>query len=271
MAHFYDEFGNPVYEVKKAKSDEMRGTTITDARKLGLVPGTTEVTGQIGKEGILPWTIGIILDTIKENQWVFNKEDYKKLANALAKPRLEQAMLRGTELHDKLEKYFKIRQLCETDKQFILPVYEDINSRFQNYEWISEAGFAHPLGFGGKVDLHSKSNNGIIIDFKTKAKDSLNDSLCYSDYAMQLAAYRLGLAIPKAECYNLLISTTIPGVIHYRKYTEEELEIGLEKFKLLLKYWQLNNKHDSRFGDHKNELKKSESINSNQQEYKGCI
>jgi hypothetical protein len=251
VAHYYHTSpelrGQPCYEVPKVKSEEMRATNITDARKLGLVPGTTEVTGIIGKSGILPWHVGIIIDTIKDNPWTLQREDYKKTINALAKPKLEEAMLRGTELHDKLEKYFKIKQLCETDKQFILPVYEDVCSRFPNHEWVNEEGFAHPLGFGGKVDLHSKTDDGIIIDFKTKAKDKLNDGMCYDDYAMQLAAYRAGLQLPRAKCYNLLISTVTPGLIHYRQYTEEELELGLEKFKCLLRYWQLTNNHDSSF------------------------
>lgn len=246
--HAYDHLGNPVYEVPNVSKGGMRGTTITDARKLGLVPGVTEITGQLNKGGILPWTVDIILDTVLENDWALKREDFKKTINALAKPKLEEARNRGTELHDKLEKYFKIKQLCEEDKQFILPVYEDVCSRFANHEWQSEAGFAHPLGFGGKVDLHSRIGKGIIIDFKTKAKDKLNDGMCYGDYCMQIAAYRLGLALPEAECYNLLISTTQPGVIHYRKYTEEELEAGLEKFKMLLKYWQIDNRYCSSFG-----------------------
>jgi hypothetical protein len=128
-----------------------------------------------------------------------------------------------------------------------MPVKDFLKSEFNGQGWVAEASFADKLGFGGKVDLHSRDGQGIIIDFKTKAKDDLDAKLLYFDYCVQLAAYRSGLDMKTATCYNLIISTTSPGVLYLHKWDEDSLRKGLRMFKLMLAYWQLDNTYDSSF------------------------
>ncbi len=107
----------------------------------------------------------------------------------------------------------------------------------------AEASFAHPLGFGGKVDLHSKSTeNGIVLDFKTKNTSDVKKMKGYSEHIMQLAAYREGLGIPNARCYNLFISTQNPELVVLQEYKEDDLKRHWQMFLCLLRYWRLSNK-----------------------------
>ena len=101
--------------------------------------------------------------------------------------------------------------------------------------WVPEKSFAHPLGFGSKVDLHLPD---VILDIKTKefSADKVPDT--YDEHAMQLGAYRHGLLMPTAQAGILFVSASVPGLCHLVMLPEEELEKGWECFKGLLAYWR---------------------------------
>lgn len=245
MAHFYDHEGKPQYEVFKVGGKEKRPSTLADARKLHLVPSVTTVSGMLAKPMLNKWIIDQTLATclafpIKDDE---DPDQYCKKITAITREKTDIAANRGTDIHNKLESYFLSGKIDQTDEAILVPALNLLAYEFNGQKWIPEASFAHTSGFGGKVDLYSKS--GIIVDFKTKAKDELDKNVIYDDYCIQLAAYRLGLNLPKAKCYNLIISTTKPGTLYLHKWSEEELIDGLEKFQCMLKLWKLMNKYES--------------------------
>src|SRR6185312_9898072 len=64
--------------------------------------------------------------------------------------------------------------------------------------WRCEESFAHPLGFGGKVDVF---NDRYVIDFKTKEfTEPSPRGFGFDEHCIQLAAYRVGLRKPAAIC-----------------------------------------------------------------------
>ena len=65
-------------------------------------------------------------------------------------------------------------------------------------DWVAEKSFAHPLGFGGKCDLHSPST-GIIVDYKTKDGDFSDGKRLHYDQHWQLAAYAVWAGIRYRE------------------------------------------------------------------------
>lgn len=252
MSHFYDHEGKPQYEVFKVGGKEKRPSTLADARKHHWVPSVTTVSGILAKPQLNKWIIDQTLDTVIDTRYEVQKLDcdniqaiktYKAQISAITKDKTDVAANRGTEIHDKLEQYFLTGLIDSTDEHILVPALNMLAHEFNGQRWIPEASFAHLSGFGGKVDLYSKS--GIIIDFKTKAKDEVNEKSVYDDYCIQLAAYRLGLDIPKAKCYNLIISTTKPGTLYLHRWTEEDLIDGLEKFNLMLALWKRLNNFDS--------------------------
>lgn len=244
--HWYEaKTGLPKYEINKVGSKEKRPTTLADARKHQYVPSVTTVTSILAKPAVDSWKLNIALTIAAEIKQFQDKEQWKKAVMSKAKDEWESSAKRGTEIHDKLENYFLKGNIDTTDKEILVPALNLLAYEFNGQKWIPEESFAHPEGFGGKVDLYSKA--GIIVDFKTKAKDIVDKKSLYDDYCMQLAAYRLGLKIPKAKCYNLIISTTKPGTLYLHKWSEEELIEGLEKFRLMLQLWKKLNKFDSSF------------------------
>lgn len=107
-------------------------------------------------------------------------------------------------------------------------------------DWEAEQTFAHPLGFGGKVDLHSPST-GIVVDFKTKDGE-LDRKLAYDQY-IQLAGYSQGLELPANRCANVFVSRTHPGVVKGHVWDLDTLAKGWDLFRLYLRAWWLE--HDA--------------------------
>ena len=83
----------------------------------------------------------------------------------------------------------------------------------------------------------------IVADVKTKEFTDPNKIDAYDDHLMQLAAYRVGLGIPKAKCVNVFVSRSVPGLVSIKEWEEEDLQRGWEMFCSLLKFWQLKNQH----------------------------
>lgn len=240
--HFYGKDGSPQYYVVGANG-KTRDSTLADARKNGWVPSVTTIMSEAAAPG---------LDTYRQNQLLDacislppDRNDLmswrRKIAD-MSKQHAKKASERGNEIHDGLDNYFKTGEALK-DKEFILPVIEFLNDYFPNVVWVSEASFASSMGFGGKVDLHSKTHN-IVLDFKTKDQDEFYfDKLkAYDTHHMQTAAYTVGLKLPTtSKRYNLFISTQKPGLMKLTESKDFEREWGL--FECLLNYWKLKNNY----------------------------
>jgi hypothetical protein len=238
MSHFYNKDGKPVYHVPNKKQGGMRPTTIADAKKLKLYPSVTTVIALLDKPGIKFWERQQLLEAMQTIPFTENMTLDKWYNQCLACVDDKKGQQRGNEIHDKFEKAFTSGGVISSDIQ---PALDELETRLLLTDVIAEGSFGSILGFGGKVDLHSKTEDW-IVDFKTKNKDIIKESeLHLDDYIMQLAAYRMGLDMPNARCYNLFVSTINPEEVLLMQYTEGALKLGWEKFECLLKFWRLKN------------------------------
>lgn len=236
MSHWYDDLGNPKYEIVGANG-VLRDTTLRDARKLNLFYSITTVGGIPKSETLNNWQMNQLLEAMLDHpypapisyvkdldgkpQVIRGSADsvnkWKGIISSKADEIRKNTSKRGNELHNALEGYFKTHSIANTDKdiEFVLPILELIDTRFKLHtdKWVSEASFSHHLGFGGRLDLYTSNGQGIIIDFKSKDLDDLSNVKQYDTQTMQLAAQRLLINMPKAQCYNLFIGTKKPGVL----------------------------------------------------------
>lgn len=243
MGHFYSSQGKTHYTTKGANG-KRRDSTLRDAKKHGWYPSVTTVISAAAKPGLDKWKAEQTVLACNTEDWqkVGEKwDDYVKRVVYASMTMSRKAASRGDELHNSLEKYFIDGSIDPEHADYTGPVIECLQDTFGKYgTWKPEESFGHPFGFGGKVDLNC---GGYIVDFKTKNSADIKKFVTYDEHLMQLAAYRVGLNRPKAECYNLFFSSIEPGVIKLHKWTEEELQRGWEMFKALLKYWQLSNNY----------------------------
>jgi hypothetical protein len=263
MSHWYDSQGNPKYTIKGANG-KIRPTTLRDARKLNLVPSVTTIMSVEDKPGLLTWKQQQLLKACMlypYDEEIYDEDFWKRKVITESEMIGKNAAERGTEIHNALEHYYLTGEVNEKESKFILPVIEFMNTRFPNVDWIPEASFTSPLGFGGKVDMHSKGKyttrtevinsyerevktciqRPIVLDYKTKDTDDRKKMIAYDQHHMQTAAYANGFEIEDAERYNLFISTHIPGMFELTESTDFKREFAM--FNNLLQFWQLKNNY----------------------------
>lgn len=242
--HWYTQDGQPCYEVPKAKGNGMRPTTLRDARKLGLVPSVTSVLQILARPGLEAWKQNNILLAAATMPHDPNMplETWCDRVAQDAKEQSEKAMQLGTDIHAALEAALTSDEVIETKyDEYIEPLLDAMLAlNLINISQRAEKSFAHPIGFGGKIDFY---NEEYLIDFKTKAfaKQDVDDKkqLAWDEHCWQLAAYRYGIQKPHLRCLNIFISTTEPGLFHFHEWTEEELKTGSAIFLETLKLWKL--------------------------------
>ena len=241
--HWYTKSGEPCYEVPRAKGDGMRPTTLRDARKLGLVPSVTSVLQILARPGLDAWKQNNILlsaATAPHDAQTLGADKWAELVLSDAREQAEKAMQLGTDIHADIEGYlsFGDTPIEKLHGEFTVSVIEEMISRGMLQNWKSEKSFAHPIGFGGKIDFY---NDEWLIDFKTKAfiEEDISKGLAYPEHVYQLAAYRYGIQKPHLKCMNIFISTTSPGLFHFHEWTEEEVKNGCAVFLKTLELWKL--------------------------------
>jgi hypothetical protein len=242
-SHWYTREGQPKYTVE-AKSGGLRNTTLADARKLSLVPSVTTIIGCAAKPGLEAWKLNqMMLASMTLPRAPDEAEDlYVQRVIKDSKEHARAAAQRGTEVHTALESWYEGVMIANM-VEYQVGVGEEVKTHFGSPNWHSEKSFCHELGFGGKLDLHTNDGDGIVIDFKTKEFDNPAKVDAYDEHLMQLAAYRIGLGLPKARCANVFVSVTQPGLVAIKEWGQDDLERGWEMFHNLLKYWQAKNKH----------------------------
>jgi hypothetical protein len=245
--HWYLPNGEPYYTVIAKTTGKPRPVTIKDARLVGAVPSVTTILKVTASEGLERYKLRQLFDAACGLEPIKgeSRDNYFGRCLDASKEHSRAAAERGTALHAELERFLRgeltvnhewlphVANVCSATCQYGLNIKEGE----------SEKSFAHDLGFGGKVDFHSTSKNsifgGVVIDFKTKPSlDMGNKRYAYSNHAIQLAAYRVGLGIPEARCINVFIGCEDRKVLIH-EWNEEDLSKAWRQFQLLLEYWQL--------------------------------
>jgi hypothetical protein len=211
------------------------------------VPSVTTITGILDKAGLLQYFHKQVIAAVFSETRQKEHESWDLYVQRIifaSKQESKKASERGSDLHNKLEDYFKVYKVQE--EEFLLPVIQEVLKLGKNTDFIPEQAFSSPLGFGGKVDLINIQDD-LIIDFKTKTATDKKKFYKYDEHLMQLAAYREGLNMPTARCFDLYFSSAEPGIVEMHEWSEKELQKGLLMFKSLLSYWKVANDYDSSF------------------------
>lgn len=244
MGHFYNKQGDPVYEVPNAsKPGTMRDTTLRDAKRLSLVPSVTTIIGLLDKPFIKSWEKEQFLLFLEKHPKRLDETWKNWLYSGWKAVEDKKGQKEGREIHKAMEDWCNGADILDSRITNAVELLErELDHEYTLYmECTAEKSFSHPLGFGGCVDLHSPRCN-FIVDFKTKNKiELLEKDLIYDEHLMQLAAYRKGLDMPGAKCYNLFISTLDPKQVLLVRHKEEDLERAWKMFESLLTFWKLKN------------------------------
>jgi hypothetical protein len=246
--HWYSQKGTPAYTLIGANGKE-RDVTLRDARKFGHCPSVTTVLEVLAKPQLEMWKVrqGILAALTLARSDGEGDDEYLARVMADSKAQAKAAAEEGTRIHDAIECSFKGHRIPDGYRKHVEATRQKIADMFPGVsDWIAEESFAHPAGYGGKVDLHSPST-GIVIDYKGKDGDFTDGKKLAYDQHYQLAAYQSGLLLPVAECVNLFVSRTHPGCVAEHVWTVDEIAEGLEVFMASLALWKRIKKYDAAF------------------------
>jgi hypothetical protein len=231
-----------MYTVPSKKDGTPRNTTLRDARERNLVPSVTTILNIAAKPGLNVWLQEqAILAALTLPRGTEETESaWLKRVVQDSKAQARDAADLGTEIHAAVQGFYEGR------KASAFPIHvqtctKAIESHYGARNWIAERAFAHEMGFGGKVDMHT---DGIVIDIKTKDFDDPAKVIGYDEHLMQLAAYRVGLGMPEARCANVFVSRTNADLAVVKEWAEEDLARGWLMFTALLSFWQYKNQYE---------------------------
>ncbi len=245
--HWYQPNGQPFYSIIGANGNQ-RAVTIRDARKIGAVPSVTTVLSLLAKPALETWKVkqGILAALTLPR--IDNEPEDAYLSRILSDggQQAKAAAEEGTRIHDAIECAYKDQPVIDFYGPHVAAVKAEIGRLFPGVtDWVAEAYFAHPDGFGGKIDLHSPST-GITIDYKGKEGDFSDGKKLAYDQNEQLGAYQHGIGFKPAPGANIFVSRTHPGKVCGHVWTPEEMAQGRDIFLATLAVWKLRRGYDPR-------------------------
>jgi hypothetical protein len=241
--HWYARDGSPMYEVP-AKDGTMRPATLRDARKLGLFPGVTTIIKCAAAPGLERWKADqSILAALTLPRT--GDEPHEVLMARIRQDAEEQARKArewGTAFHATIQGHYEGTPPSVEMWPCVRGVVDAIEQNFPGRGWMPEQACANPLGYGTKADLSAAD---VVLDFKGSEFDSEKAPTLktWDEHAMQLAATRMALDRPKADCAIVYVSRTVPGLCRVIRVDEPDLEQGWACFQALLAYWQAKNNY----------------------------
>jgi hypothetical protein len=241
--HWYTRDGVPRYTVI-GKNGKERNTTLRDARTESLVPSVTTILNVAAKPALTAWLMNQVLMAALTLPKLTEEsdDDYCKRVMQDSKEQGKAAANEGTDIHAAIQGYYE-GQVVRAHEKSVQGCVEALKGHFGDHPWIAERSFAHEIGFGGKCDLFAKTEHGIVVDVKSKEFSDPSKVDAYDEHLMQLAAYRIGLNMPKARCANVFVSRSVPGLAVVKEWDAADIDRGWLMFVHLLTFWQLKNQH----------------------------
>lgn len=245
-----------MYEVPYAdKSKGMRSTNLRDARKMKLVPSYSTVASVIHKPALMDWKINHYLDAVYKHK-AKSREEAIRVAEEL----MSRARDAGSVYHEIIE------HMCRFDGEWPPDINDEHAIRTCNlaYEWLLDNGiepveiewpFAHPLGYGGRIDLiGDMSGTTIILDWKSQDKPA-DELKAWDDYCVQLAAYAEGrnmwhqhYRVEDVKLVSVLLSQQDEAIsAHW--WTDNDYTNSWRKFCAMLELWKLVKNYQSGWSD----------------------
>lgn len=246
-----------MYEMKKKDGTGMRKTTLTDAKKLGLLPSVTGICGLLDKPALNEWKTEqaclavLTAPRLKDENGVEEQTDafVKRVLHTEAQQDQEAKLAadKGTLIHDALQAYFKGEPVSGDILPFIDPAFQHV---WAQGEYVTSELIVVGNGYAGMADLLQDGGDfWALRDWKSTKK--LPEKGPWPEHRLQLSAYakayqeRLILAgepLKPIRVFNVYLSTIEPG--KFVEYEHEDWESTyIYGFAPLVLHWQWANNH----------------------------
>ena len=251
--HWYDRSLRQVETVESAKGQPIR-PDIRHARKLDFAPGVTTILKAADKPALTAYLQRQAIMSALTLPREAGESDDTYVARVLAdsKEHARQAADLGTEIHAAVEIGIRDGAAPTKHAETVRAIQTTLEMTMGSRSWRTESVAVSYLGYGTKSDLHSAAAEGrmaVVLDLKTKDGDTADQKL-WDEHPEQLAATARALhdtfpgdGYDRAVCGIIFVSRTIPGNHKLVLALPEQVVDGMARFRALLRYWQLKNRH----------------------------
>ena len=253
--HWYKRDGSPLHTIARKDGKGNRPTTLADAKKLGLLPSVTGITGVLHKEALMNWKARQIAMAAydKPPQEGETLEYFMERILAASESVKIQAADLGSKVHDALEKLLTEgpQEVPEDMWPYVKPVQDWKAENYIIYTKVEQVVVNLTHGYAGKCDVFATMpghKQPLVIDYKTRRGDFGPSMKPHDGQGMQLAAYAVANwgedMLKYVKGINVYISSNEPGKIH--AHWHESLVPHWEAFKAACVLWRHMKNYDPR-------------------------
>ena len=244
--HWYTQEGESAHVVIGKNGNE-RNTTVTDARKMGLLPSVTSVLSIMDKPQLTAWKVeqGIMSSLTLPKEDGETLEEYARRVVKDSKQATTKAAEHGTRMHECMENILLGRPVSRDEElaPYIKTFTQWAEKNVEKTYWCEKALVG--AGYAGRCDAYVRLSGigDAIIDLKNRKVNPKYDPFYDTDCA-QLWAYRTASDNPKAACVSVVLASNDPEKLVTHHWPEEELiEAGIA-FNAMLKVWAWSKKYN---------------------------
>lgn len=193
-SHWYDRTGQAVHTVPmKSKPGETRHTTVADARKMKLLPSSTNIIGVMDKPQLRAWreTQAVLSALTLPRNPGEGDDDFAARVVVDSETQVREAAAIGTKIHDAIEQYLCLGRYAPDDavKDLFAPFKEWADKNILDVKLAEQVVIGD--GYAGRLDLKAELRDvGLaIIDFKTRKRYN-GKFTTYNEDDLQLASYQ---------------------------------------------------------------------------------
>ncbi len=250
-ARWYYTDARPCYELPKKDGKGMKTPTLSDARKLNLLPSVTTILQVIDKPALNDWKVTQGVLAVMTTPRLPNESIDDFVHRVLQVERVQdqeasKARDIGTEIHAALEAYFLGQGIPENMRPWIEPAAKAIANRGQ---LVTAEKILVGDGYAGRTDLIQEGfEEWQIWDFKTTKKLPLGCS--WDEHVLQLSAYAASywrmltdaqVGNKPIRTLNCYISSVEQGKFVIHENNPDWQKDFNEGFAPILKHWQWKN------------------------------
>lgn len=241
--HYYKPDGTPMHWVPKKDGTGTRPTTVSDAKKLGLLPSPTTILKVLSKPALTEWLVRQAILAFATAPDVPGETLDAKLTRVLDTERQQDqestiAKDLGADIHAAIE-------CALTPGEWDHSLYAHVNPAVATVLALGRVTATEKVlvgvGCAGKTDCLTENEEIIrVVDFKTTKK--LPAKGAWPEHRMQAAFYAHALGNTgnkRVGCAIIYISTTEPG--QTATFTIADWPEDYRKFRLLQDFWYLQN------------------------------
>lgn len=241
-SHWYFPDGRACHEVEmKTKPGQMRSTTVADARKMGLLPSSTNIIGVIDRPELNAWkqSQAVLAALTLPRNPLEGDDDFAERVVRDAQEQVSKAASIGTKIHSAIEELLCFENIrCDKEVEHLFtPFIHWAKTNIGEIYMAEQTVIGN--GYCGRLDLKAElaGVGKAIIDFKTR-KPYNGKFAVYSNDDLQLSSYQMADGDANTTRVSILINSQEPATPHVHIWDRAKDDASYKAFLAAFELWK---------------------------------